>query len=310
MLRNKSITPNERIISGIIYNGQSLSIDREQCISQELQRWLERSGQKGFRALAYIKNFCDGNDNQSNKQSCLNDTNGKLHYINDSSTCRNQISYVEKNSENILISCYNQASADNDETIPIYSYQNSLSGTYYSMTVNNRIPATNSMMRDRSFTAWLDQNKPNIIEKSNSTGAEFLFLWMVKNIAECDGCLIDGIRQGLSSLTIHNIGGQLSFLFTDGNGIYAYSGKGHSTEKKHRILYKVIRYDYNKYSYILSNQHQADDLDWICIPENWIYYFPVRGCIQQFPLTWRKEEVQIRPNRFLKWAYQLSEICY
>ena len=163
-----------------------------------------------------------------------------------------------------------------------FTFIDSLRDCTYSMISDGKVNKTNLLMRLTGFVEWLEQNRPETLSVDDIDDANYLFLWLVRNIQKCNGDVFSGLQKGLAMLNKSNVGGQFNLLFSDGNGVYAYTNINKVNEGDNKIAFNISRNVHNICSYSIKNCSEAPGLDWTIIKEHNLYYFPLQGAMQVY----------------------------
>jgi hypothetical protein len=192
---------------------------------------------------------------------------------------------------------------------PPYSYLDAARNIHYSMLIDCEPEVGDLFFQLPGFVDWLGKNKPDLLFSRSAQASEFLFYWLLSNILEPGTDLQNGLFRGIEIISNHNLGGLFNLLFSDGTGIYAFSGKGSGVSAGKTICFRINRDEHNIFSYILRNTEDHQDLDWIHLQTNCLYYFPTHGTLQIFSHFKAQPQAETDPAKNLSSGY-LSNLSF
>lgn len=164
-----------------------------------------------------------------------------------------------------------------------YTYFDRDRNLHYTMLMDCEPDVADLFFHLPGFVDWLGKHRPELLFNRDARPSEYLFYWLIMNILEPGTELPDGLYRGLAIISDHNLGGLFNLLFTDGTGVYAFSGKAGFVPGNKTIAFRINRDEHNIYSYVLRNTEDHQDVDWIHLKANSLYYFPTHGTLQIFP---------------------------
>jgi hypothetical protein len=160
--------------------------------------------------------------------------------------------------------------------------------TDYSFTHHGGV-SKSAMVNVTKFYTWLEnydiQNIMNGVPtyysveecRDDYVDSDYLFLWLVMHIEECDNNVRDGLVAGLSALVTHNISGHKNIFFSDGNGVYAYTNEMDYTQgNQHLMSFKANEGSLDLISYLIRSSN-AIEAGWTPFEAHNLYYFPTQG---------------------------------
>lgn len=108
--------------------------------------------------------------------------------------------------------------------------------------------------------------------------SDYLFLWLVMYIEESANNIRNGLVVGLTALNSYYIEGNKNILFSDGDGVYAYTNEMdyNITGGKHLMSYKAVEYNSQIFSYLIRSYDNYEST-WIPFVAHDLYYFPTQG---------------------------------
>ncbi len=163
-----------------------------------------------------------------------------------------------------------------------YTFTDPLRNVTYTMVTDGEVEKNNLLLRLSGFVEWLDNNSPETLSSNTQDDIEYLFLWLVKSILQCNGDVLTGLHKGLSMLSKNNIGGHYNILFSDGNGVFAFSNNIKNSNVGNKLTYKISRNVHNIYCYVVKNCKETPELGWTDLKEHNLYYFPTHGAMQVY----------------------------
>jgi hypothetical protein len=285
-----SFAARKRQMTAVICSGKAKLSDKECCLKDEIN-WLEKNKSGGFESYrAILVNstvYEKGEDNLSrvadppiitlsNLDSCVEPPSKQIDDISG-----NHISQLQ-NSQIYMAYSVNRTLEKKAKVNPPYTFHERNSNVYYSMLIDTESDDLNLLFRLSGFVEWLGLYKPELLFSQETNASEYLFYWLIQNIMETGGDLLNGLYKGLNTLSNHKIGGLFNLFFSDGTGVYAYSAKEECHNCIKTISFRINRDEHNIFSYVLRNSEDPDELDWIHLKANSLYYFPTRGALQNY----------------------------
>lgn len=296
----------------IICNGKTKLSDKNSSFKSEA-RWLQTNinpKSDCFKAIVYYDND-DGRVDKSgnsqdfdqNQQNSNSQNNKHAKFVTDLSKLVSSIDNSKEKNDKILLSCaVRNIKEEVSRVIPPYTFYDRLRDRFYSMVIDGELEKTNLMFRLPGFIDWLTINRPDMLYNESIQSSEYLMLWLVKCIQNSNGDILDGLRNGLTAIFNHKIGGQFNLLFSDGSGVFAFSTNNESKKILGNISYKIIRNEHSIYSYIIRNSNDIDDDSWISIKNNSIYYFPVQGALQNYINIDTVKQPEVKLNKCINYV--------
>lgn len=166
------------------------------------------------------------------------------------------------------------------------------------------------MFNDISFHDWLAQydtnniingtptnySDPTSIQQNRYVDSDYIFLWLIKHIEDHEWNVRNGVVGGLRALNVNNIIGPsstLNIMFSDGNGVYAFTNGASDT---HKLSYSDSSTNFKIRSY------NTVDTNWTELASNTLYYFPVHGNIEKTYGVLQSDQVNYPLKAGLNWV--------
>lgn len=277
-------------MSAVISCGKSRLSDKECCLKDEIN-WLEKNKSGGFecyRAILVNSTVYEKGENNfsrvadppiitlSNLDSCVEPPSKQIDDISE-----DHISQLQ-NSQIYMAYSVNKTLEKKAKVNPPYTFHERTSNVYYCMLIDTEPDDLNLLFRLSGFVEWLGLYKPELLFSQETNASEYLFYWLIQNIMETGGDVLNGLYKGLNSLSNHKIGGLFNLYFSDGTGVFAYSAREDTRNGNKTISFRINRDEHNIFSYVLRNSEDHGELDWIYLKANSLYYFPTRGALQNY----------------------------
>jgi hypothetical protein len=301
--------PRKSEMSAVICVGKTKLSDKECCLKDEIN-WLQKSKPSGLENYRAV--LCHpAEDNISNDDFPITAVppiivnNQSIQFGNTTSQFipDSIIQPGQMNNSKIFMACsVNNNRKSSFQVAPPYVYHDKCNNIYYSMLIDNEPDNDNLFFRLSGFVDWLGLYKPELLFSKESKVSEYLFYWLIKNIEETDNDVLNGIYKGLNTISNQTIGGPFNLLFSDGSGVYAYSAKSDLAKPGKTISFRINRNEHNIYSYIIRNSEEHEDIDWIHLKANSLYYFPTRGALQNYIKIDAPSHAEIKLRKCMYWT--------
>jgi hypothetical protein len=300
---------NKTNLSAIICCGKTKFSDKECCLKDEIN-WLQKN--KTSRFENYRAVLCHPAEDNINKHDfpgisvppiIINKPVSQLGTVNPTIMPDSIIPPGQLNNSKIFMACsVRKTTVKKTEINPPYTFHDRSRNVYYSMLIDNEPDDVNLFFRLSGFVDWLSLYKPELLFSKEANNSEYLFYWLIKNIQEANHDVLNGLYKGLNTTSNQNIGGPFNLLFSDGSGVYAYSWKSDSVKQGKTISFRINRNEHNIFSYVLRNSSEHDDLDWIHLKANSLYYFPPRGALQNYLNIDIPSRAEVKLKKCMYWT--------
>jgi hypothetical protein len=197
----------------------------------------------------------------------------------------------------VLLAC-----TQDSQTQTPYVFTDPLRDISYCMVADGVVGNSGLFMRLPGFIEWLDANCSEFLSSVNHDDAEYLFLWLIKCIQNCNHDVLAGLNKGLSMLNKYNIGGHFQLLFSNGAGLYAFSIMGGEAECQRKIAFKISRNIHNICSYTIRTCTETPGMGWTDIKEHNLYFFPTQGAMQVYANIDTNQYADSRFKTGLNWV--------
>jgi hypothetical protein len=256
----------------IIRNNVTQLADNENTPKEELKTLANQMDDlhNSLRIVSYLDNNTVKTFNSENKES----STLKQHIIHIAET---GIETEMLTSGRILL-----ANTVNSSIQAPYTFIDALRDCTFSMIIDGKVDQTSMLMRLSGFVEWLEINRADALKSENMDEMNYLFCWLIKSIQNCNGDVFAGLHKGLSMLNKNNVSGQFNFLFSDGNGVYAYTNINKDSKSVKKLFYKISRTVHNIGSYVVKNSSDSPGTGWNIVKEHNLYYFPTQGAMQVY----------------------------
>ncbi len=183
-------------------------------------------------------------------------------------------------------------------------------GITYTFAHNGTI-YNKSQLRDLITTDWIDNHgglqtfeesgcggdwQDSTVFSDNVIDSELYFFWLMKNILDADGDVLQGLNNALSNPMFQIItdDNNLNFTFSDGSAIWAFrdprSSDSGDPNYRHTLFwidnddfaFNAAGVDYF-YHYKAVMSQPVPTTDWIALNENELVYLPRTGDVVVFP---------------------------